>query len=98
MNELVEAVGSGDLAKVKSLVENGTDVHYGNESALRYAGSYGQLEVVKYLVSKGADIHADNDDALIWARVNGYMEVVKYLKGIIRLEERHRRLEEHLQS
>ncbi len=46
---LIEAVESGDLAKVKELVEAGADIHALDDCALRWASERGQLEVVKYL-------------------------------------------------
>ena len=61
VGSLQSAAAYGDLAKVKALVENGTDINnrdsYGG-MALISAAANGQTEVVKYLLDKGADINA----------------------------------------
>ena len=54
---LVVAALKGNIEEVKRLVEEGADVHAGQEAALRYAAENGHLETVKWLVEAGADIH-----------------------------------------
>ena len=78
-NRLFEASRIGDLNAVKSLIEQGADVHAYNDAALRSAALCGHLPVVKFLVSEGADVHVDNDIALRWAACRGYLPVVKFL-------------------
>jgi hypothetical protein len=41
---------------IKELIENGADIHAGNNYVLHWASENGHVEVVKYLVEKGADI------------------------------------------
>ncbi len=71
-----------DLREVdtwKWLIQNGIDIHFYYEYALRYASSNGHLEVVKCLVENGADIHAHNNQSLRCASRKGYLEIVKFL-------------------
>ena len=63
--EFIEATKAGDLEKVKTLVEQGADIHVNNDFAFRLASQNGHLKVVKYLVEQGADIHTNNDYAFI---------------------------------
>ena len=53
-----------DIDTFKYLVENGANIHAGNDCALKWSAIEGHLNVVQFLVEKGADIHADNDYAL----------------------------------
>lgn len=69
----------GYLDVVKSLVEDGADIHSDNDCALQLASEAGHLDVVKYLVENGADIHAENERALKMASEEGHIDVVKYL-------------------
>ena len=94
--ELCKAADSGDLARVKLLVEAGADIHAKDDQALRRASEYGHLEVVKYLVGRGADIHALDDWALRRASEYGHLEVVEYLKHVVLLRDRKRKILEHL--
>jgi ankyrin repeat protein len=73
-NQLALSCHLGTLEKVKSLVEQGADIHAQNDATLRMSTSNGHLEVVKYLVEQGADINANNDTALLWSAVNGHLE------------------------
>jgi ankyrin repeat protein len=66
-----------DIAQL--LLDNGSDLHSGNDCALRDACFNGNLEVVKFLVENGADIHAGNNYAFIWACYIGHLGIVKYL-------------------
>ena len=77
--KLIEAAQNGDLVLVKSLLNQGADIHAQDDEALFWAGQKGNLEIVKYLVKKGADIHAENDYVLQIAAKNGHLAVVKYL-------------------
>ena len=54
------------------------------------------MEVVKYLVGCGADIYAEDDHALRLASSHEYLEVVKYLERLNLLEDRKRKILEHL--
>ena len=64
---------------IKELLNEGADIHAGNDYALRHASRYGHLEIVKLLLDRGADIHACDDYALRWASHNGHLETVKLL-------------------
>ena len=80
LNEkLIETVGNRNLPLMKYLVEQGANIHYNNDEALRWASNNGYLEVVKYLVEQGVDIHAADDYALSNAVYGGHLEVLKYL-------------------
>ena len=86
INELVEAASSGNLAQVKSLVEQGANVNAKDDrygiTTLIVASMEGQLSVVEYLISKGADVNAkanNGNTALIAASRVGHLSVVKCL-------------------
>jgi cyclase len=59
--ELLEAVKTGDLAKVKALVEKEPGIvnakNPGGQTILFAAVSMGQLEISEYLISKGAEVN-----------------------------------------
>jgi ankyrin repeat protein len=67
-----------DLEVIKSLIEEGADIHADNDYVLRWSAENGYLETVKYLVKKGSNINAYSDCALRYAANNGHLEVVKY--------------------
>ena len=88
MEEFLWAVTSGDLAKVKSLVEQGVNVNAESSEfggfALAVALVSEHYEVAKYLVSKGADVNArfkkyDNATILMLASSARNLEIVQYL-------------------
>jgi len=68
-----------DLQVIKELVEEGADIHAGNDCALLWAALSGRLNILKYFSEKGVDIHAYNNCALRWAANNGHLKVVKFL-------------------
>src|SRR3990167_6105996 len=78
-DEFMRAVKYGNIDRIKSLVEQGADIHAENEEALRFVSKNGNIDVVKYLVDNGADINAQDNYALIWASLSGYIGIVKYL-------------------
>ena len=81
---LHEAAWSGNLEKVKHLVDSGADVNWQDsigETALFGAASWGQIEVVRYLLSVGArhDLRESHGfTPLHWA-ARGNLETLKLL-------------------
>jgi ankyrin repeat protein len=82
--ELLLALRSGNLEKVKCFVEKDADPNskrfYNNKSLIE-ATKYGHLEIVKYLVEHEADVNTTNkykETPLIIATKNGDLEVVRY--------------------
>jgi len=56
-NELIEAVKSNDLNRVKELVEKGANVNHEDKygiTPLRWAAHHNDLTILKYLREKGA--------------------------------------------
>lgn len=51
--------------EIKAIINNGADVHFGDDYALRICSEYGLFENVKTLVALGADVRAKNDEALL---------------------------------
>jgi ankyrin repeat protein len=59
---LHDAAKEGDLAKVKSLITEGSDVNIADENGttpLHFAADRGHIDVVELLISKGADVNAE---------------------------------------
>lgn len=82
-----DAAGAGDIATLRTMLENGTDVNAKDETfgqtALIIASRMGRSEVVELLLAKGADSNvADNygQTALHWARKKNFREVIKMLQ------------------
>ena len=80
-----EAAKEGDLAKVKSLIAEGSDVNVKDENGLtplNIAATEGYKDVVEQLISNGANVGAvDNTDAtpLHLAVREGHKEIAELL-------------------
>jgi glyoxylase-like metal-dependent hydrolase (beta-lactamase superfamily II) len=63
--ELLEAVKTGDLAKVRTLVERDPGIvnakGRGGQTILFAAVAFGRPEITQYLISKGADVNVKTD-------------------------------------
>ena len=94
-SSLIDAAGSGDIEKVRTLIEEGTDVNiraYGNNvTALNEASENGHLEIVQYLVEKGADVNLKSglsdsslsgEPSLMYALEGGHTDIVEYLESL----------------
>jgi hypothetical protein len=82
--ELIAAATSGNLKKVRELVEKCAGV--GATEALMWAAQEGCVEVVQYLVGAGADVSYVNDNgktALILSRESNHSKVAEYLECAI---------------
>ena len=89
---LSAAVRKGDLAAVRTLLDQGVDVNTKfryNATALAFASDRGLVDIVKLLIDRGADVNARdtfyNATPLTWAagpamaRTPGHAEVVRLL-------------------
>ena len=82
---LHEAAKEGDLAKVKRLITEGSDVNVRDEigfTPLHFAAYRGYKDVAGLLILKGANVNAaDNKDTtpLHLAAVRGHKEIVELL-------------------
>lgn len=86
---LHEAAQKGDLATVKSLIEQGgvsvNAIDHARRTALFMAAQKGHLDVVKYLVENGADYTLSMDNIhtpLSFALLNNHADVVIYLEDL----------------
>jgi len=84
--ELRRAATTGDVAKVKELLDKGVDANSANPygaTALVYASDKGYPEIVKLLLEHGADPNFRNNfygyPAIGWAAQNGNVEIAKLL-------------------
>ena len=82
---LLKAAFAGDLAKVRTLLEKGTDIEYQDGSgvtALMAASSNGHKGIVQALLAKGAETDLQNKNgvtALYIASQNGHEGIVQAL-------------------
>lgn len=84
LKEFENAVESGDLDKVRMMVEKGMNVDQRltvyNMTALTIAARHDHLNLVEFLVENGADInHDDGETALMIASRQGRLDIVKFL-------------------
>ncbi len=83
--DLLQAARTGNLSKIRSLLEKGVDISYqdhNGQAALMVASSKGHKKVAQTLLSRGAKIDQKNNDgytALISASHSGHTEVVQML-------------------
>ena len=76
---LRQACRDGNFETIKSLVENGADIHAKYDKAIRDASRKGHLEVVKFLITSGAYIHTFDDHTVQLASEYGHLDIVKLL-------------------
>lgn len=84
--EILEAPKTGNLNKVKLLIENGADIEtvdFLGYTPLIVACFFGKMNIVKYLVEHGANMEAKtlgfSSTCLLTACKMGYIDIVKYL-------------------
>ncbi len=88
IGKLIDAVESGDLDTVKSLMEKGIDpdiCHNGRATPLYLAAQHGELLIAELPVEYGADINNGLNthqgwNPLLAAAVNKHPEIVEFLK------------------
>ncbi len=73
--DFLKAVKDGDVQRVKYLLEQGADIDFGDDAAIKQAASAGDLDMVKYLV----DNNANQSAGLYPAAVADDLEIVNYL-------------------
>ena len=79
------AACEGNLERVKSLVEQGTNVNFADDAKwtpLMIASHYGHEGVVNFLLKKKANVNATNNEAataLMFAAINGHRKIVEIL-------------------
>ena len=83
--DLLDAAGTGDVSRVRALLNKGADVNETNEkgaTALMWAAGKGDNEIVEVLLAKGADVNAKTLEgltALLFASNQGHIQTVKVL-------------------
>jgi ankyrin repeat protein len=63
--DLINAVREGNVDAVRGLLQQGTDVHAKNDSALRAAARRGNAEFITALLANGANVHANGDEGTV---------------------------------
>jgi hypothetical protein len=88
LDELMEAVESGDVARAKTLLDQGADIGARglNEAPLLAAAKIGDVNIVKVLMDKGADVttratKGRGRTALGAAQEGGYKEIEEILRA-----------------
>lgn len=85
LSPLVEAIASGDLRRVQSLVAEGARVNDqtpAGVTALTTAAGLGRVDIARFLIEKGADVNVKSPSgftALMSAALNGQTTMVKLL-------------------
>ena len=91
---LVESIRAGDVAAVRSALENGADANEvlpGKSTPLIEAAAIGALEIVKVLLTAGAEPTLKDetqDTAILKAGANGHAAVVQVLSEFASDDER----------
>jgi ankyrin repeat protein len=81
-DQLIDAAKTGDVQKIKDLLDRGSDIHHQFDAALHQAANYGRLEAARLLIDQGADIHARNGSAIVGAACSGHTEIVRLLLNL----------------
>lgn len=80
---LIHASYYGHLELVKYLVDNGADIHCGNNMCFKYAcrGSFGKchLEIVKFMIEQGINVNIIEDE-LLKNKILNYIRRIKLKK------------------
>jgi uncharacterized protein len=85
-DNLANAVGSGQVTRVRELIDSGADVNESGEQGwtpLCWAAGKGNLEMVTLLVEKGADVFKcgrDQRTPQLIALAAGHADVVRFLR------------------
>ena len=74
-----EAMGIGQIEKIKREMENENQEWKGKDRALIWASGKGYKDYVMYLLEAEANIHAEHEYALRWASEKGHKDVVEVL-------------------
>jgi ankyrin repeat protein len=99
INELLWfSAAEGKIDFVEYLLENGADIHYKRDYALRWACYKGHIEVVKFLLDSGADVHAFREDPLRNAKQQGHNKIVEILKDHIKKQKLKESLNEKFEE
>ena len=83
--QFLEAAKEGNIDDMETLVLQGVNVNYANESgmtALMYASKYGKLEAAKFLAHHEVDVDYQDKrgmTAMMYASRNGHFDIVKIL-------------------
>lgn len=76
---LIEACTKGHIEVVKLAIENGANIHFYNDLALRHACDVGHTDIAMLLIINGANIHAEFNAPLKWSSHRGFVDIVKIL-------------------
>jgi ankyrin repeat protein len=84
--EIFDAAQKGDLAKLKSLVQNNPNLvnakNKDDDTPLHIAADAGHLEIARFLIQSGADVNSMNSslrNPVLMAGYQGHKDVVKLL-------------------
>jgi len=76
------AVGLNHIDIVKYLIDNGANIHEGNDVAIKVASKHGYLEIFKYLVFAGLDPHVNNNEPLKIAIQHNQRNIIDYINNM----------------
>ncbi|MCE3232004.1 MAG: hypothetical protein K0R98_261 [Rickettsiaceae bacterium] len=80
MSKLIDAILSGDVDEVQSLIENGANLNEDNGIALYKAINEGYIEISKLLLKNGAKMQGNSSSMPLYSAAgNGWFDVVKQL-------------------
>ena len=85
-DEFLYAAESGDIDKVRQLLDSGIDPNIQDEAkdtALMYSSMYGYIDIVRLLLDRDANPYISNNSgeiALDFAEMRGYNEIIDVFK------------------
>ena len=78
-DDFIKSVKIGDIKNINILLENGANINFKDDYAIRLASMNGNIELFKFLEQNGANIYINNGCVLKLSSKYGHLELVKYI-------------------
>lgn len=80
---LMDSVFDEDINGIIFALDNGADIHYKDESPLKYSCHFGNRDIIKYLLERGADVSHNNYEPYNYALTGRRNYVIDILSEYI---------------